>query len=359
MGSLRTLLAISVVFAHSYGFIFVGGQLAVQLFYVISGFLISYILIEAKTYRSVISFYKNRFLRLFPIYWFVALLTLLALFLASFIFNHTHQNISTFESLGFDGKVSLALSNLLIFGQDWIMFTGVRNGDFQLVTNFRESEVPVWTGLLVPQAWTLGVELSFYLIAPFLLIRRKLLISLLLCSLLLRAYLIYIGLGTKDPWTYRFFPTELALFLLGACSHQFLKPFYEKKDLLTERLSILLTVAIFLYCSVLFLLPYRSFNTIALIAVFILLLPYFFKFQSSNRWDSKIGELSYPIYISHWLVIWTAGFLLNKLSIEINLMDKNKVESLIIVLITVIVSQLINLSIGRFVEKYRAKVKVQ
>ena len=169
MGSVRTLLAIAVVFAHSYGFIFVGGRLAVQLFYVISGFLISYILVEARTYRTVSSFYANRFLRLFPIYWFVAISTIIAVLFASLIFNETHKTISTFEALGFGGKLSLALSNLLLFGQDWIMFTGVRGGDFQFVTDFRESDVQVWQGLLVPQAWTLGVELSFYLIAPFVL----------------------------------------------------------------------------------------------------------------------------------------------------------------------------------------------
>ena len=94
---------------------------------------------------------------------------------------------------------------------------------------------------------------------------------------------------------------------------------------------------------------------LALIAFFILLLPYLFKFQSSNRWDRKIGDLSYPIYVSHILVIWTAGFILGKLNIDY----KSIMGSLIIVLITVIVSQLINLSIGQFVEKYRAKVKVQ
>ena len=165
MGSVRTLLAIAVVFGHSYGFIFVGGRLAVQLFYVISGFLISYVLVEARTYRSVSSFYINRFLRLFPIYWFVALTTIIAVLLASLIFNQTHQIISTFEVLGFEGRLSLGLSNILLFGQDWIMFTGVRDGEFQFVTDFKESDVNVWEGLLVPQAWTLGLELSFYLIA--------------------------------------------------------------------------------------------------------------------------------------------------------------------------------------------------
>tara|TARA_B100000902_G_scaffold46569_1_gene53918 strand:- start:825 stop:1892 length:1068 start_codon:yes stop_codon:yes gene_type:complete len=355
MGSVRTLLAIAVVFTHSYGFVFVGGILAVQLFYVISGFFISYILVEAKTYRTVSSFYTNRFLRLFPIYWFVALITIIGILVASFAFNETHRVISTFKALGFDGKLSLVLSNLLLFGQDWIIFTGVRDGEFQFVTDFKESEVFVWKGLLVPQAWTLGVELSFYLIAPFVLIRRNLMLVLLFSSLVLRGYLIYIGLGTKDPWTYRFFPTELALFLLGACAHQFLKPFYEKKNLLTENLSTIFTIAIFFYCSVFFLLPYRMLNTLALIALFILFLPYLFTFQSKNPWDRKVGELSYPIYICHFLVIWTFRFILDRLGIEYN----SLIGSLIIVLITVIFSQIINLSIGKFFEKFRTKVKEQ
>lgn len=58
MGLLRTILAISVVLAHSIGFVsigfrsnvglLVGGQNAVQIFYMISGFLISYVLVEKK-----------------------------------------------------------------------------------------------------------------------------------------------------------------------------------------------------------------------------------------------------------------------------------------------------------------------
>ena len=75
MGILRTFLAITVVLSHSYGHIFVGGRLAVQLFYIISGFLISYILIEAETYNSVGKFYWNRILRLFPAYYFISVLT--------------------------------------------------------------------------------------------------------------------------------------------------------------------------------------------------------------------------------------------------------------------------------------------
>jgi len=353
MGSIRTLLAIAVVFAHSYGFVFVGGMLAVQLFYIISGFLISYILVEAQTYQSTKAFYKNRFLRLFPIYWFVSLATLLAVFCAYFVFNETHEIIFTFETLDWFGRLSLALSNVSLFGQDWLMFTGVRDGSFQFVSNFRESEVVVWTGLIVPQSWTLGVELSFYVIAPFIITKPRLMLVLLFFSLLLRAYLISIGLGTKDPWSYRFFPTELALFLLGACSHQFLKPLYESKGLIRKKPSIIVTLSVFVYCFVYFLLPYRDINTLLLLMLFLISLPYIFFFQSSQRWDRKIGELSYPIYISHMLVIWTVGHILSKLGVDY----KSLLGSWAIVISTVILSYLINITVGRYIESRRLKVK--
>ena len=41
MGTIRLLLALAVVFTHSYGYLFTGGKLAVQLFYIISGYLMS------------------------------------------------------------------------------------------------------------------------------------------------------------------------------------------------------------------------------------------------------------------------------------------------------------------------------
>ena len=55
MGFLRTLLALSVVLDHLGGGTtdwLVGGRLAVQLFYVISGFLISYVLTATDHYKD-------------------------------------------------------------------------------------------------------------------------------------------------------------------------------------------------------------------------------------------------------------------------------------------------------------------
>ena len=77
MGYLRTLLAVTVVFAHSpYGSVFVGGRYAVQIFYIISGFLIAHVLRTNAAYADPAKFYINRALRIYPVYYVVVALTI-------------------------------------------------------------------------------------------------------------------------------------------------------------------------------------------------------------------------------------------------------------------------------------------
>ena len=60
----------------------------------------------------------------------------------------------------------LGVCNALIFGQDAILFTGLdSHGALHLTANCWLSQPPVSEFLLVPQAWSLGVELLFYLCA--------------------------------------------------------------------------------------------------------------------------------------------------------------------------------------------------
>jgi peptidoglycan/LPS O-acetylase OafA/YrhL len=82
MGLLRFLLAVSVILNHAgllYGFGFVGGSTAVEAFFIISGFYITLILNEKyiKANNSYKLFITNRFLRLYPFYWIVLILSLL------------------------------------------------------------------------------------------------------------------------------------------------------------------------------------------------------------------------------------------------------------------------------------------
>jgi peptidoglycan/LPS O-acetylase OafA/YrhL len=355
MGTLRTIFALAVVFGHSWpgGMVFVGGKNAVQLFYVISGFLISYILVEKKAYPKIRDFYTNRYLRLYPIYFCVALLTLAALALLHFFTTKPSAFLDVYAKAPVAADVLLMVSNAILFGQDWVMFSGVENGRLVFAKAFLSSEVVLYPGLIVPQAWTLGVELTFYLIAPFVLANRKLLYGLLALSIALRIYLLSIGLGSKDPWTYRFFPTELALFLLGALSHQVLLPFYkrvlaERVDSYAKVVTGLLIVFSLLYAWM----PGTIWRPVVLFSAFILLVPLTFLFQNQYRVDSWIGNLSYPIYIGHMLVVVICEFAFEQMGFE-NLYA----QSITGVMFSIAFAVLLNNWIGEPFEAIRAKFK--
>jgi peptidoglycan/LPS O-acetylase OafA/YrhL len=366
MGTLRTLYAIAVVFEHLPGNLLVGAQNAVQLFYIISGFLISYVLVERKAYPSVKSFYINRYLRLYPIYFAIAILTLIAFTLAL----ATGKNINFFNTYIKAPQLAdifLIVSNLTLFFQDWVMFSGVEENRLVFAKNFFISEVMLFQGLLVPQAWTLGVELTFYLLAPFILFRKRILIALLVSSFILRVYLISIGLGTQDPWTYRFFPTELALFLLGALAHQILLPIYQKLSTTQiEKYSKISAYFLILLTLVFSFIPIKEIQkSFALFCVFLLLMPLTFIFQSNRKWDKWIGDLSYPIYISHKLVITVSSFFISKIVPTENLVVMGKSVSLdkialglSAVIFSICLAILLNKFVGKPIETLRNRFRV-
>jgi peptidoglycan/LPS O-acetylase OafA/YrhL len=310
MGLLRTLLALAVVFAHSTwnnGYVLVGGPNAVRLFYMISGFLIAHVLRSNHNYQDPWRFYANRALKIYPIYYFVAAMSGLWLLIRPAEF------VGVYDAAPLSAVVMLVASNLLIFGQDWVMFAGIEGGGgnstaaLTFLPDFTRSQVLLYKGLLVPQAWTLGVELSFYVLAPFILRRRSTLLILLVASSGIRVLLFALGWGTKDPWTYRFFPAELALFLTGALANHWLLPAWERVIQVRQWawLPVTATAALLLICIIYFRIQApEGWKIAVLLPAFALLMPLAFLFQNQSALDQHVGELSYPIYIGHMLVIW-------------------------------------------------------
>jgi peptidoglycan/LPS O-acetylase OafA/YrhL len=237
MGGLRFILAVAVVIAHSgpiFGYYFVGGVVAVQAFYIISGFYMSLVLNEKYIGKDGYKlFITNRLLRLYPIYWVVTgLIVISSLIYAMKTKGNNFGLLQSYNIYLKELKIStivfLIFSNIFIFFQDIVMFLRIdwSTGLLEFAKYFGDTKQPLYHFLLVRQAWTLGVELLFYAIAPFIVRRnKKIVFSLIFLSLSLRMILIYkFGLKT-DPWSYRFFPTELVFFLLGNISYKIYKNF--------------------------------------------------------------------------------------------------------------------------------------
>lgn len=303
MGIIRVLLAIAVVIAHSsaiFGISSVGGQIAVEAFYIISGFYMSLILNEKYILKngSFKLFISNRLLRLFPVYWCILLLTILfALVLGLHSKGAYWGSLQAYADflpqLNWSSFFLLGFTNLFIVFQDLLMFLGLDSqGHFFFTSNFINTNPQVHTFLLIPQAWTVGLEILFYLIAPFIL-RKKLglILTLLLLSLAVRFILFRQGL-TNDPWSYRFFPKELFYFLLGNLSYRI----YKWIELKNIKGSILNCIWIFMIGLTIFYskieIPQQD-NLYFLL--FFISLPFIFLLTKNNKMDAYIGELSYPI----------------------------------------------------------------
>jgi peptidoglycan/LPS O-acetylase OafA/YrhL len=308
MGLLRVLLAVAVLVAHTSpvaGLTLTGSLIAVQTFYIISGFYMALILTEKYTGKGAYRlFVTNRLLKIVPVYW-VILGATLAYSLARLAAGGGGAFLEPYLDYGGELKpgswLFLVATNLVVFGQDLAMFLGLHDGGLAFTTDYTRSSPLVYPFLLVPQAWTLGVELTFYLIAPFLVRRGTVALAVVAATSFAWRVWNYRALGLDhDPWTYRFFPTELFFFVVGILSYRLYLVVRDRP--LPRALPAAATALLFLLSLGYQFLPGNVLKQWAYYALVGLLLPLLFLATRSLKWDRSIGELSYPIYLCHVLV---------------------------------------------------------
>jgi peptidoglycan/LPS O-acetylase OafA/YrhL len=282
MGSLRFLLAVTVLISHL-GIKIKGytpGVIAVIVFYLLAGHVVARLWEEWRHQPDAVrKFYRDRAWRILPQY-MVALFFSVVLWLwgAQSPFLATRPGLNDW------------LANVLIIPLNFYMYTGQ----------------DAFT--LIPPAWSLGAEMQFYFIAP-LLLSQKTFNLLMVFGLSLGIFILaQLQILDTDYYGYRLIPGVLFIFLLGAL-HEF-------SSRHTALRMVLITLWLLNFIYLLWLvtvaqhLPYNEEVALGLmIAMPLLALLSRPKTDKRNNaiakhLDSKLGALSYGVFLYHFPVIW-------------------------------------------------------
>lgn len=273
MGTYRFFLAVLVALSHME--VSVSGMnpgvFAVISFFLISGFVMTGLVrTHYMQWRAVPRFYLDRVARIFPQYVLFMALTGLALVVLRFQSPYLAQ---------FSG---LALwANVLAVPLDFFMFS------------------PAIAGfMLIPQAWSLGLELLFYLLMPWLLLGRVRGLALV-ASLAVWGVAAF-GFIHTDTWGYRLLPGTLFMFLAGSYVYDQPRPSWRHPALWL--LAALLTVAVLLVAMGKHSLPYNR-EVVGGLLVGIVALFWLARLPRTD-WDDWLGNLSYGVFLCHFLVMW-------------------------------------------------------
>jgi peptidoglycan/LPS O-acetylase OafA/YrhL len=345
MGLIRLLLALSVVIAHTGNSfkILSNGSDCVQLFFIISGFYM-FLILDKKYYKLSNSYYyfiTNRVLRIFPMYFVILFLAIsYALYSSKFsprLPNDLAAYVAFWDKLDIKYLVLFVVSNLTIIGQEILSFFNYAPTGSGLIFK-PEGDNILSQFIFIPQAWSIGMEFWFYLLAPFFFKLKNNQIVIIIIFLIILKYLFINGFSNSYNWKYRVHFFELGYFFLGGISYKLIK--IKKFNPLIGK-AILMMIIVYVASINLF-----TDNLIikwGTYLVFSLAIPVIFRLTSKSKTDKFLGDLSYPIYIIHFLIIAVSREF-NITSVELRLV--------FIILLSILISYILN-KILNPIEKYR------
>ncbi|HUJ00866.1 MAG TPA: acyltransferase [Usitatibacter sp.] len=318
MGLLRTYLALMVVSGHLVSLdaqlatpLANGAIVAVKIFFLISGFYMSLVL-DRKYGERTFEFYKSRALRLYPLYWVTCLAVVALAFLPVGTNGMAVGLLRHFSILQPSLQAWVILSNVTFLGSDLLSFVYCCGTDGGQVHLFPETAPPgghnLEDYLAVPQSWTLGIEVVFYLVAPFL-FRKSWSGILLLLAVSVGSRMLLFGIGLHGyDWSRHFILSEGAYFALGMASYRLYRIIPER---LFTRGNMWLAAAVVFSWTTIEATVYiknvdlgdreiwQALYQWGYMAVMVVAIPFLFRLSNGSRADFLAGELSYPIYITH------------------------------------------------------------
>ncbi len=295
---LRALAVISVLIFHIFPSYLPGGYLGVDIFFVISGFLITSLLLKEHTQTgkvSLLKFYKRRLLRIAPATIFIVLIAVI------------------FANLWLGSSDIIKVSQSAMYSA--VGFANVYF-NYYLETGYYAPNSAL-TPLL--HLWSLGVEEQFYLLFPlmFLLLGKYKKIFFVLLFILFVASIVSASLMVvnNQKFAYYMLPTRAFALLIGClvAMYSFYKPLNliknNKRIVILNIISLLAIICVgggLWYLKESYNLPnYLSLIVVIPTSIIILL-------GSSKNIVSRIlgsvifkhiGLWSFSIYLVHWLVL--------------------------------------------------------
>ncbi|MDF1690581.1 MAG: acyltransferase [Cycloclasticus sp.] len=297
-----TIAALPVYKAHGVGLLLANGGFAVDVFIILSGFVIALLITERREQFSV--YLCRRAFRLFPVYLVAFVLSILAFDIS----------VQFLNSLPWDHpKTAVRLS---IFEESMEMFSYHIPAHLLLLHGMiPESVLPATNYAFMGQAWSLSLEWQFYLVAPFLvalMFKYSNLRLLVLCGVFAisePAFRIIFG-----HWNFIF--ASSFLFLFGIFSYKLYRGFREGSVSEKEYVSIFLFV-----CGVVIVDKAVLRGWLYAIPVLIWMATLFSETLTAGRFkivkkinNSRValflGRVSYSIYCIHMVVMYVWGYFL-------------------------------------------------
>ena len=290
---LRSISVLFVIFYHLYPNIFNGGFLGVDIFFVISGYVITQSLYnsEKKDFFSYIkNFYARRILRIYPLLVLVSLVTIL---LTLIFFSY-----SDFDFIFYSFITSIfGISNLYYIktGRDYFL---------------DEIDNPFL------HTWSLGVEEQFYLVYPiilFVLLKKFPLENLKFLFIFLTLIIIskFFSLSQRNNEILSFyFPLTRFWELLSGCLLFFIYKNYKKRILTVKYKDLTVAVALLIIFILLFTAKNLNLSISLIIVVLcvatLILLSNFslIKIILNNFYVSYVGKISFGLYLWHYPILY-------------------------------------------------------
>lgn len=291
-GAYRFILALLVVKSHTSCSVCVKfnlGVWAVTGFFLLTGYVMTH-LVEKTYQRNIGGFYADRFLRIFPQYLAFLLLGVLIIYVSD----------------PAPGLPLLSMDRFLVN----VLLIPI---NFGVIPGFEWSPW-IAQATLIPPAWSLGLEFTFYLMFPFLLFSNRIFGVVYIASILV-FILSVCKLINPEAFGYRLLPGTLFIFLTGSLIYKLRNEWSSGSPG-----CIYLLAAMFFLLSVV-LLPHierRSFEVMSGFAINMALL-YFLsglplaaktkRMLTFEKMDKMLGWPAYGIFLGHFSAMWVLGLL--------------------------------------------------